>query len=120
MVYPTSSVGNVAIVQKINNQFPGFFSYGLQFNNGIPNGQIRSAGGTQYTVTGVTAALNAWHHLALVWDQVTVKLYQDGVLQASIAGPTGISQAGTFVAGASYNGGSYEAFFTGRIAEIGL
>jgi hypothetical protein len=81
--YPTTNTG--VVVSELDSQTPsgGWHASNVEIINGfikyrIWNGSI---------VTSLTAVnLNQWHHIALVYDGVSVKGYLNGVLQGTQAG----------------------------------
>ena len=121
-VYPTSSV-TTTYNAFVNNQFPGFFSYGLQ-TDGSAHAVACITGNATYTcAVGPILSLNVWHHVGLVWDapSTLVRLYIDGVQAATAV--SAATQAGTtlpLAVGASYNAGCCQFWFAGRIAEAAI
>lgn len=81
--YPTTSTG--VVVSELDSHVPsgGWHASNVEIINGfikyrIWNGPI---------ITSATAVnLNQWHHIALVYDGVSVKGYLNGVLQGTQAG----------------------------------
>ncbi|MFN0089594.1 MAG: LamG-like jellyroll fold domain-containing protein [Acidimicrobiales bacterium] len=77
-VRPTTTSGWRTVILK---EAAGGLSYGLYASGGTtrPSGWL-SIGGADRSVTSSTAAsTNAWRHLALTYDGVTMRIYLDGV-----------------------------------------
>jgi alpha-tubulin suppressor-like RCC1 family protein len=86
-------------------------SYKFIMNDGIGNKEVSAAS---------SVVLNTWTHVAGVWDGSTIKIYINGILQATTTGVTGSSFAtltNSFVLGFSLAGAPDEAF-RGSIDEV--
>jgi Concanavalin A-like lectin/glucanases superfamily len=126
-IYETGTSASVqGVTQAVNDQFPGFYAYGVRLNaSGAPQACINGNTGSGSTtcVTGTALSLNTWHHLGMVWDAAStlLRLYVDG---AQIGTAVSTLTTATFVlpvgVGANYSGGSVESYFTGRIAEAAI
>lgn len=65
----------------------------LSHVNGVPRAEL-TVSGTRYTLTGVsTMSLATAHHLALSFDGTTIRLWLNGVLEASQAAAGTLTQA---------------------------
>jgi hypothetical protein len=115
--YPTTNTG--VVVSELDSQTPsgGWHASNVEIINGfikyrIWNGPI---------ITSSTAVnLNQWHHIALVYDGVSVKGYLNGVLQGTQAGAREIpptSQNYAIGAGETTNMGT-GAYGTFHIAQF--
>lgn len=85
-VYPTSFTTNVWQGNIINKNGTGENGYMLRAgNSGQVNFNIGSTGWNELNTATGTIALNTWHHLAATYDGVEMRIYVDGVLEASAA-----------------------------------
>ena len=87
-------------------------SYDLYFN--ITNGYLAFYNGTGYTST-VVPIINAWNHIAAVYDGTNINLYMNGVrvLQTATTNP---DNGGNLYIGADENGTSN--FFIGYVSDV--
>lgn len=99
-------------------------SYNDKFVFGWNNGGFisPSAGNSQLLVSNVTNELNTWHHLALVRNGTSIKMYRNGVEVASATISSGASfnwgYNGALVGGGNWDGaGSY---YNGYISNLRL
>ena len=78
------------------------------------------AGAVDVACSTAAPALNAWTHLAGVFDSSAgnIRLYVNGVLQATTAHATAWNATGSLIAGASKFSGTRRDHFNGRIDEV--
>jgi hypothetical protein len=97
---------------------PGQLVYALYANTDAPqrpSAHVFTSG--DMALRGpATLPLNAWSHLAMTWDGLTLRLYVDGTLRASSA----LSGTATTSAGALRIGGNtiWSEWFRGLIDEV--
>jgi hypothetical protein len=112
----TNSTQNGQIISNGNVAGIGSGGYGfLVYNNhysGIMNGVA--------LLEGTIAPDGNWHNLALVNDNGTLKLYVDGVLNASSNPGASLAFAAgnKLTIGAGYNGSNLDGFTNGGIDEV--
>ncbi|MDD5674295.1 MAG: DUF2341 domain-containing protein [Chitinivibrionales bacterium] len=118
--YPDSTSGNPdlndeIVINKLN-------SYSLEFEMGgnIQSWEVMQDSSTDILTTGnLNLSLNAWHYVAVTYDQQSQNIYVDGQLAASQAGGSGLSANANhlfvgFIDGAS----GQDRYFTGSIDEV--
>ena len=110
----TNSTSDGATLVSNGDSNAGGFGL-LIYNNhysGVMNGKA--------ILEGSVTPDGKWHHLALVNDNGTLKLFVDGVLNASINAGGAAEAWGFLSVGATYNGniGRMENFIDGSIDEI--
>jgi hypothetical protein len=110
--YPTSSdfTGYRVLIDKRSSTSPA--SYEILFN--ITTGYLAFYNGTQYT-SSVAPGINAWNHVAAVYDGTNINLFMNGVrvLQTATTNP---NNGGNLFVGATTNGTAY--FFAGYISDV--
>jgi hypothetical protein len=114
-VYPTALSGWRTVVMK---ELPSDLSYTLYAHDDAPRpaGYVR-AGGASTAVPGSGALpLNSWTHLALTYDGVTLRLYQNGTQVGSraLSGAITTSSLPLRIGGNTVWG----EYFSGRIDEV--
>ena len=80
-----------------------------------------STNGTSYSRLAGTSTLASgqWHHLVGTWESGSMKLYLNGVLDASGSGPTSIyNPAYKTAVGADFDGGTPRRPFNGTMADV--
>jgi hypothetical protein len=117
-----ASTGSYATIAEFdNNQFPGFFSYGLNLNStGHPEAWIVGNGAPVRLTWGTALTANVWYHIGLTWDSAStlLRLYVNGTQVAT--GVSGATAAGANLplgVGGAYNAGCCQNFLHGSIAE---
>ena len=110
--YPTSSdfTGYRILIDKRSSTSPA--SYELYFN--ITTGYLGFYNGTTY-ISSVAPGINAWNHVAGVYDGTNINLFMNGVrvLQTATTNP---DNGGNLFVGATTNGTAY--FFAGYISDV--
>src|ERR1051325_3748321 len=94
-------------------------SYDLTLSESKVRLDIMQSNGTYATVIGNTAmSLNAWHHIAGVYDGTQMRVYLDGVLSGTAAATMapGNNATGLRIGKSSFL--YYPNYFTGRIDEV--
>ncbi|NOQ25756.1 MAG: T9SS type A sorting domain-containing protein [Bacteroidales bacterium] len=103
-----------------NANFAGF-GLSLHADNRTPYFEIRNQSGIQYKVEGNNAInTNIWHHLAVVFDGSSLKMYVDGILHNTTATSAGalIKESMLDVAiGNAFDGGNWQ-YYNGDIDEV--
>lgn len=115
--YPTHTTGVRPIAGTFNYKTaPNAKGYCLDFSSTTLRGRVANAGGAVIDVAKSGVALNIWHHVMLVHNYVSSKLYLylDGTLvnTADIVGYT--PYTAPFRIGRTYDGG----YFKGKIDEV--
>lgn len=105
--YPLISRGNAA------NYFLGIAS------DGRLHGQVKTSGGSRYSLFSTVVPAGEWHHGALTYDGAAMRLYLDGVLASSsnIVITPDTTTAGTRLGQIIYLGVPYGAFL-GQMDEV--
>jgi hypothetical protein len=110
--YPTSSdfTGYRILIDKRSGTSAA--SYELYFN--ITTGYLAFYNGSVY-ISSVAPGINAWNHVAGVYDGTNINLFMNGVrvLQTSTTNP---DNGGNLFVGATTNGTAY--FFAGYISDV--
>lgn len=94
-------------------------SYDLTIAEGKVRLDIMQSNGSYATVIGTTAmSLNAWHHIAGVYDGSQMRVYLDGVLNGTAAATVtpGSNTTGLRIGKSSFL--YYPNYFNGRIDEV--
>ncbi|MFN3753551.1 LamG-like jellyroll fold domain-containing protein [Flavobacterium sp.] len=117
-VRPTgaNTLANDRTIVSKSNGSTGFRVY-LSANNKV---NVTWTGGT--TLTSTTALPNSeWHNIAVIYSSGSIKLYIDGVLDATVASAAPASNTNIFSIGAEYRSKSdTRNFFKGDIDEFRL
>ncbi|MFA6039099.1 MAG: LamG-like jellyroll fold domain-containing protein [Candidatus Peribacteraceae bacterium] len=110
-----SSSGVREMILKNNNANTGYGQYELYQNNTYVSFRLMGASSTLTTSTPLS--LNAWHHVAAVWDGTRMKIFLDGVPDNNSVSYSGtpVSTTGRLTFGA-YANGLYP--FSGMFDEI--
>ncbi len=75
---------------------------------------------TAYFTGNTVLSLNTWHHVAITYDGVTMKIYVDGVLDNSGAVPASVTDSyGNSIVGAFFND-AYGANFNGSLDDLAI
>jgi hypothetical protein len=86
-VYPTNTMASAGqILSKGGGAASWSTSNGAQYQWTIYNGAASwnfNSAGTSITVNSGTVTLNAWQHLAVIFDGTTTKTFLNGVLQST-------------------------------------
>jgi len=114
-IKPSSSMSSAQIMSRYNASGGG---YQLGVNNGKLRMDILHTGTAYNSIFGnTTLTLNAWHHVAGVFDGSQYRLYVDGVLDASTANTYAPATGTANVAIGRDTTGSYQ-YFAGLIDEL--
>jgi hypothetical protein len=123
-----------AIIYKSHNQSQNYSSYSLITGNagwnqtGNPGFTVRTtssynwtgANGTSTQVPGQNI-LNQWQFVCGTWDGTNMKIYQNGVLIATVPqGGTIIYNTENLFFGKRKDGNGFDDYFTGLIDDIGI
>ncbi|MES2728132.1 MAG: choice-of-anchor D domain-containing protein, partial [Bacteroidota bacterium] len=109
------SSNNQTILSKRNNPFS--IGYDLSINSS-QKAEMSWFNGTKQTITSsVILPLEKWHHIGVIFDGTTAKLYIDGVLDVSKAMATVPANTQSFLIAAA-DGESPTSFFNGTIDEV--
>ncbi|MGO4821444.1 MULTISPECIES: LamG-like jellyroll fold domain-containing protein [unclassified Flavobacterium] len=107
---------NKTILSKRNSSFSE--GYDLSINSAGKAEMSWIVGGTKHTITSnAVIPANIWHHIAVIYNGATAKMYVDGVTVVSKSMPTVPANSQSFLIGAA-DGVSTTSFFTGAIDEV--
>lgn len=118
-IKPTAGAEHHGIVGLRDEAVADFYMLKLQNTNSL-EGRFRNSTGTFFTLTFPGLVLDAWQHLALVFDGSQLILYHNGAQVSSVAASGGItSTTGTFhIGNLPYNLDNFN--FDGPIDEVSL
>ncbi|MBL8002271.1 MAG: T9SS type A sorting domain-containing protein [Flavobacteriales bacterium] len=118
-IKPTAGSEHHGIVGLRDEAVADFYMLKLQ-NTNILEGRLRNSGGTFYTLNYGGLTMNAWQHLAMVYDGSQLILYHNGAQVTSVTASGGItSTTGTFhIGNLPYSLDNFN--FDGPIDEVSL
>ncbi|MDO8316248.1 MAG: LamG domain-containing protein, partial [Flavobacterium sp.] len=109
------SATNQTILSKRNNPFTE--GYDLSINSS-QKAEMSWFNGTKQTITSATSIpVEKWHHIGIIFNGTTAKLYIDGVLDTSKTMATVPANTQSFLIAAA-NSESPTSFFNGTIDEV--
>jgi fibronectin type 3 domain-containing protein len=112
-INPVDWAGNRRILQKGNSD--------NQYRLLVEGGALKFHLNGVNSVTGTLPSSNVWTYVAGTWDGSTMKLYTNGVLQASLAAGGSIATTADPLAIAKKNTGTATGdYFSGQLDEIRL
>lgn len=86
-------------------------------------GKNTGTGGADYKVCSSTTSITDgnWHHIVAVWDGTNMKMYLDGILEATTAAFNAAYAATTYIrVGCDNQTGTNSSFFNGDIDDLGI
>jgi hypothetical protein len=125
-VYPTSFATDGTVIGRGGSVYGWNASNGVAYylhlntTTGIPSFHYFIGGTSTTSATAASGvALNAWTHLAVVWDGVSsTKLYVNGALAATTSGAYVAPTTNTTLAVGAVAGGSASSRFAGYISNL--
>jgi hypothetical protein len=107
---------NKTILSKRNSSFSE--GYDLSINSSGKAEMSWMLGSTKHTITSnAVIPANIWHHIAIIFNGTTAKIYVDGVTVVSKTMPTVPTNTQSFIIAAA-DGSATTSFFTGSIDEV--
>jgi len=105
-----------SIVSKRDNGFTTGYNFGI---DGSGNLEMSWNGGSETITSSVPIPASKWHHVAIIYDGTTAKLYIDGVEDVTKALAAPIANSESFlIAAADGDEVNTTSFFQGNIDEV--
>jgi gliding motility-associated-like protein len=118
-IYPKSNSGSQVIIGKINELSgqSSALAYAIRFNAGSLRLEVGD-GSTSSNISTNNLQLNKWQHIAGVFDNGTLKLYIDGVLQANGTSSFTSLQSNNATLKIGAYAGTFNQFFNGILDKV--
>jgi gliding motility-associated-like protein len=120
-IYPSSNTGSQVLIGKIDETSgnSSALAYALRFNSGNLTFEVGN-GSTSRNITSANLELNKWQHIAGVFENGSLKLYINGVSQATGTASFTSVQATTSSLKLGAYAGTYGQYFNGSLDEVRL